>query len=66
MTGTVKMEQIGTQNVLIFMTHNFSWHYAMAMSFSVLIQHVTGFMIEVTECKHFISVLRYYQFCGGV
>ena len=39
-----------------FMTRNFLWWYAMAMKFSTLIQHLTGYILQLTE----YNILFYY------
>ena len=42
-----------------FITHNILYYYAMAMQFSALSKLLIGFMMQVTEYKYSIPVLRY-------
>ena len=49
-----------------FITHNVLYHYAMAMQFSALSKHFIGFMMQVTEWKYSVPVLRYDQKSDGV
>ena len=49
----------------IFITHNFLYHYVMAMQFSVHSQHLLGFMMQVTECTYSVPILRYDMLDDG-
>ena len=42
-----------------FIIRNILYYYAMAMQFSALSKHLIGFMMQVTEYKYSIPVLRY-------
>ena len=42
------------------------YYYAMAMQFSALNQHLVGFMMQVTECKYSVPVLRNELLCEEV
>ena len=44
-----------------FITHNFLYHYAMAMQILALSKDLIGFMMQVTEWKYSVPVLRYDQ-----
>ena len=44
-----------------FITHNILYYYAMALQFSALSKHLIDIMIEVTEWKYTIPILRYDQ-----
>ena len=42
-----------------FIIHNVLNHYAMVLQFSALSKHFIGIMMQVTECRNTIPVLRY-------
>ena len=42
-----------------YITHTFLYHYAIAMQLSALSKNLIGIMIQVTECKYYVPVLRY-------
>ena len=42
-----------------FITHNFLYHYAMALQFSAPSKHLIGIMVQVTEWKYTFPELRY-------
>ena len=42
-----------------FITHNVLYHYAMAVEFSAFSKHLIGFMMQVTEYKYSVPVLKY-------
>ena len=41
------------------LTHNVLHHYAMAMKFLAISKHLIGFMMQVSECKYSVPILRY-------
>jgi len=61
-TGPAKIGHVGSQNLIsfqTFVTHNFLLQYDMATQFSEVVHNLTGFLTHLTECKYYISVLRY-------
>ena len=45
-------------------THYFLYHYAMVMQFSALNKNFIGFIMQFTECKQSVPVLRYDLWCS--
>ena len=39
--------------------HNFIYHYAIAITFLAIGEHLIGFMMQVTECKYYVPILLY-------
>ena len=63
-TGPAKIGHVGTCHFLKFSSlinsHNVLYHNAMAMKFSANSEHVIGFVMQVTEYKYSVSLLRCY------
>ena len=59
MTRPVKIRHVGTPNFQSFISHNFLFHYCMAMNFLQFVKNLSGFVMQVTKWKYSILVIRY-------